>query len=391
MKQFRSVIVLLCAALLLSACATGERSDQRSRRPSPQAAARDALVAELSARARAEAAGGGVDAASRSALGAGLSVPSSFREQVRFPLDAPYVVAYRMTLRRGDVLRVRIDDLEGGGPLVAEVFQPTVGDLFRPVHAVPEGTRALRFEAHASGEYVLRLQPGPGGGGLYEIVVEGGAPLPFPVAGADLTAVGSWFGDPRDAGARGHEGIDIFAPRGTPVLAVASGRVATARSTPVGGKVVWLEDADSELTYYYAHLDDYRVREGDWVGAGDVIGTVGNTGNARGVRPHLHFGVYRPGRVALDPAPMLVSPLASHGVGATADASMLGRWARVNSNRVRLRNAPSPGGAILAELTPATPFRVLGGIADWHRIQLPDGTSGFVAARFTTLEDQTGW
>lgn len=387
MKLSTALIAIVCIPLS-GACATGERSDQRSRpRPTPQTAARDALVAELSARAGGVATD--VDDASRRALRSGLSVPSSFREQVRFP-DAAYAVAYRMTLRRGDVLRVRIDDVEGGGPLVADVFQPMAGGLFRPVHSHPRGTGELHFEAFSSGEYVVRLQPEPGSRGLYGITVEGPPPLPFPVAGADLGAVGSWFGDPRDAGARGHEGIDIFAPRGTAVVAVVSGRVVQARSTPVGGRIVWLEDVDSELTFYYAHLDEYLVREGAWVQAGDIIGTVGNTGNARGVRPHLHFGVYRPGRVPLDPAPLMVR-LALDADAFNADPGLLGRWARVNGDRVRLRSAPGPGGAILAELTPATPFLVLGGIADWHRVQLQDGTSGFVSARFTTAEEYSGW
>jgi peptidoglycan LD-endopeptidase LytH len=330
--------------------------------------------------------------AGRRALRSGLSVRGSFRERIRFPQDEPYAVAYRLTLRRGDVLTVRMTALDTDDALAAEVFQVVSPDMHRPVHSAPPGAHEVQFEARATGEYVVRLKPEHGVGGLYEIAVDGGAALLFPVAGADLGAVGSWYGDPRDAGARGHEGLDIFAPRGTPVLAAAGGRVTSARSTPVGGKVVWVEDADGDLTYYYAHLDEYHVRAGQWVSAGDVLGTVGNTGNARGVRPHLHFGVYRPGRVALDPAPWLAAgqPAPAPDLD-TGDAALVGRRARVTGDRVRLRAAPGLGGAVLAELGPGTPLRVIGGVADWHRVLLADGTTGFVAARFTTADEQADW
>ncbi|HSJ07179.1 MAG TPA: M23 family metallopeptidase [Longimicrobiales bacterium] len=391
MKLSTAALLFSCAGLL-GGCAAGERADVRSQpRPGSLAAARDNYAAERAARA-AETAPVSREDAARRALRSGLSVPGSFRERIRFPAEEPYAVAYRLTLRRGDVLTVRMTALDTDESLAAEVFQVVLPDLYRPVHAAPPGAREVQFEARATGEYVIRLNQESGIGGLFEIDVDGGAALLFPVAGADLDAVGSWYGDPRDAGARGHEGLDIFAPRGTPVLAAAGGRVTSARSTPVGGKVIWVEDADGDLSYYYAHLDAYHVRAGQWVSAGDVIGTVGNTGNARGVRPHLHFGVYRPGRVALDPAPWLVAgqPVPAPGLE-LGEAALIGRMARVTGDRVRLRSAPSLGGAILAELGPGTSLRVVGSVADWHRVLLADGTTGFVAARFTTPDEQADW
>src|SRR5690606_11079602 len=125
--------------------------------------------------------------------------------------------------------------------------------------------------------------------GTIDVVVNGGVSLEFPVAGGGKRDIGSVFGDPRDGGARSHEVVDIFAPRGTPVLAAADGFIRQARNTPTGGLVIWQSDASSDLTYYYAHLDELHAREGTYVRAGETIGTVGNTGNARGVRPHLHF------------------------------------------------------------------------------------------------------
>jgi peptidoglycan LD-endopeptidase LytH len=402
MKLSRTTLVLAAAALVMSACAAGERS--HTPRTQPRLQPRPVMTAPVAATLSARdvyAAGiagytdpaelRGWEEASRLALRSGLSIPPSFRERVRFPAGSPHAVAYRFALRQGDVLHVRVVGLDGGRPLFADVFQPVAAELFRPVHSAPAGESEFIVEARVTGAYVLRLQPELGSGGLYEVLVEGASgSLLFPVADAGLDAVGSWFGDARDGGARGHEGIDIFAPRSTPVVAVAAGRVTSARNTPVGGLVVWIDDAGSDLTYYYAHLDEIHAREGAFVAAGDTIGTVGNTGNARGVRPHLHFGIYRPGRVALDPAPLLATGAPVLADDAEVDSDMLGRWARVNGDRVRLRSSPNLGGAILAELTPATPLFVLGGVADWHRVLLPDGMSGFVSARFTAATDEAG-
>jgi murein DD-endopeptidase MepM/ murein hydrolase activator NlpD len=140
-----------------------------------------------------------------------------------------------------------------------------------------------------------------------------GASLVFPVAGKKSN-VGSFWGDARgDGGERSHEGIDIFAKKGTPVIAVADGEILSKHSTPLGGKVLWLQPKGKLWTAYYAHLDKQLVKEGDRVRKGQVIGTVGNTGNVRTTPAHLHFGVYT-WEGAIDPypvvknAPKIVSP-----------------------------------------------------------------------------------
>ncbi|MHB1324133.1 MAG: M23 family metallopeptidase [Coriobacteriia bacterium] len=119
----------------------------------------------------------------------------------------------------------------------------------------------------------------------------------FPVAGPH-EYIDSW-GFPRSGG-RSHRGSDILAPKGTPVVAVHSGSVTPGRNR-LGGLTVWL-DADNGARYYYAHLDSISVGHGR-VSAGQVLGTVGNSGNARGTPPHLHFEVHRPS--AVNPFPLL--------------------------------------------------------------------------------------
>lgn len=101
-------------------------------------------------------------------------------------------------------------------------------------------------------------------------------------------------------GFAGHEGIDFAAPIGTPVIAAADGSVWTLRATTItlmkhstksgayGNRLV-LRHANGSFFTVYAHLDAFAVHEGDVVKAGQVIGTVGNTGNSTG--PHLHFSL----------------------------------------------------------------------------------------------------
>lgn len=119
----------------------------------------------------------------------------------------------------------------------------------------------------------------------------------FPVAGP-TEYIDSW-GFAR-AGGRRHKGTDIMAERGTPVVAVRDGSVAPGRNG-LGGRIVWLT-ADDGTRYYYAHLDTIAVGVGRVV-AGQVLGTVGDSGNARGGPTHLHFEIHRP--QAVDPFPYL--------------------------------------------------------------------------------------
>ena len=98
-----------------------------------------------------------------------------------------------------------------------------------------------------------------------------------------------------------HHGVDLDVPSGTPVRAMAGGRVRFAGSMSGLGTVVWLDHGGSILSVY-AHLSELHVAEGASVRPGDVVGLSGATGNAEA--PHLHFEVWRWGR-AVDPVPLL--------------------------------------------------------------------------------------
>ena len=127
--------------------------------------------------------------------------------------------------------------------------------------------------------------------------------LPSPVKDVPPRKIVDSWGGPRSGGRR-HEGIDIFAPRGTPVVSTTRGLVTRVGTNRLGGQVVWVFGPGLEW-HYYAHLDQYGAfRPGDMVTAGDVLGYVGRTGNASGTPFHLHYGIYRHG-TAVNPYPRL--------------------------------------------------------------------------------------
>ncbi|MCD6023400.1 MAG: family metallopeptidase [Fibrobacteria bacterium] len=107
---------------------------------------------------------------------------------------------------------------------------------------------------------------------------------------------------------RKHQGQDLFAPRGTPVYSATTGYVTRIGENRLGGLTVWVMGAGRRV-YYYAHLDRYPegLKANDRVDTGTVIGYVGATGNARGGKPHLHFGVYTL-QGPINPMPLLRDP-----------------------------------------------------------------------------------
>ena len=151
--------------------------------------------------------------------------------------------------------------------------------------------------------------------------------LVMPVAGVAWDQLRDSFGDPRSGGRR-HRGIDIFAPRWTEVLAATSGTLSSIGEGGLAGRSLWLAGSDGR-SYFYGHLEDWAggIYEGMEVGAGHVVGYVGNSGNAARTPTHLHFEVHEDGR-AVNPHRVLASAEPSYGTG------------RVASRRPRAR----PGG-----------------------------------------------
>lgn len=135
-------------------------------------------------------------------------------------------------------------------------------------------------------------RPGGAGGSDY-----GGSGWVCPT-GTSAVAFGDTWGAPRSGGRR-HQGVDMIGSRGTPILAVVGG-FAKPKSNTLGGTTIWFTGSDGN-NYYYAHLDSYGKLGA--VSAGDVIGYMGDTGNAKYSVVHLHFEIHPGGGAAVNPYP----------------------------------------------------------------------------------------
>ena len=140
------------------------------------------------------------------------------------------------------------------------------------------------------------------------------ASIGMPLDGVDPLALQSSYDDARGGGTRQHRALDIMAPRGTPVRSATKGRVLKLFTSVAGGLMVYAADSSERFILMYAHLDAYApgLRDGAALSKGQVIGTVGFTGNASPSAPHLHLAVARSADVRnwskgmpIDPLPVL--------------------------------------------------------------------------------------
>ena len=254
-------------------------------------------------------------------------------------------------------LRVQLTAEHGGLPAGSEIVigsaqAVAVADLSAPpprppVGGVPPTTPTPTNRPRAP-------EPDVGGevpGGPVRVAPEVSARLSsggfvFPIFGT--ASFGDSFGGPRPNVQGGwHHGEDIFAAAGTPLLAVADGTLHTIGFNRIGGYRLWLRDTQGN-EFYYAHLSAYSplAVEGRRVQAGDVIGFVGDTGDADGGAPHLHFEIH--------PASML--GLGYDGV--VAPYSILLAWRRADDvsfsagrvyvpTRTGMATLPPPGAVLL--------------------------------------------
>lgn len=369
-------------ALGLVACEQAEQVHDRFRDLTPH----EAYQESLSDAGLAETAlGRDWLTAGRAAVDAAAPVNLPFEEVGFISAEDPGAMAYRVTVGRGQKLFAEIElESEDGAKVFVDLFRvpASEGDPPRPILSSDSVPGAFVHEPWRGGDFILRLQPELLRGGQYRVRLRLDAQLAFPVEGHGMRAVQSVFGVEREGGRRSHDGVDIFAPRGTPVLATSAGVVNRVDVTNLGGKVVWLRDPVRNSNIYFAHLDSQHVANGDRVQTGDTLGFVGNSGNARTTPPHLHFGVYRRGEGPVDPSPFLRTT-SGRMADMTADLDQLGSWVRLRNDGIRLRAAPSARSNVLREMLQYTPLRVLAGSGGYYRVRLPDGAHGYVAARLT--------
>ncbi len=324
-----------------------------------------------------------LEAAARAPREATLVDPP-YRETGYFSAEDPSAIGFRVGLREGQKLVVELE-VEGSARLFVDLLEERPGEddgqargnvpALRWLASLDTLSRRLQHEASGDGSVLLRLQPELLASVRYTLTLTRAPSLAFPVSGVGDTAIRSGFGASREGGRRLHEGVDIFAPRGTPVVASAAGR-ARVGTNRLGGNVVWLRDGGRSRTLYYAHLDTQLVGQGARVVRGDTLGLVGNSGNARTTPPHLHFGVYGRGRGPVDPEPFIRRP-SSEPPSVEVDLSALGSWARAE-RRSNLRSGPGTRFRETRVLDPGTLFRPRAAVGEWYRAELPDGRGGYI-------------
>ncbi|AKQ47662.1 peptidase M23 [Rufibacter radiotolerans] len=329
-------------------------------------------------------------AAGEQALQKPVPVTLPFKETGYFPANKPMAASYQFKVQRGQKVAVKVQTQGQEVPQVfIDLFEANPDNAAQPKQVAYADTTAqsLDYEIEEDLPHLLRVQPELLRSGQYTVTIETQPTLAFPVQGKDSRAVQSFWGAERDAGARKHEGVDIFAARLTPVVAAVEGVVTRVNVTPIGGKVVWLSDLKRQQSLYYAHLDSQLVQPGQRVAVGDVLGLMGNTGNAITTAPHLHFGIYRFGEGAVDPYPFVYQDR-TKPTALKVDEKKLGSWARVAKSNVALRESPASSANSLLTLPLHTPLQVLAGSATWYRVQLPDGQQGYVTASLVESLDK---
>lgn len=241
-------------------------------------------------------------AASEKALLQPEMIQLPYRMQGYFPADKPRALGLSFHVRQGEQIVFGLTKKMPGFIIYADLFNMDGSNSAHLLSADIDSTR-FSFDATQTGEYIIRLQPQLSNSGEYDFSISTGPSLGFPVSG-NKARTGSFWGDDRDGGKRRHEGIDIFAPKLTPAVAAADGYITGANEEGLGGKTVWLRVTGKNYSLYYAHLDKQLVSAGQFVKKGDVVGLVGNTGNAKSTPSHLHFGVYTYGG-PVDPFPFV--------------------------------------------------------------------------------------
>ncbi|MCM8570963.1 M23 family metallopeptidase [Gramella jeungdoensis] len=212
------------------------------------------------------------------------------------------IYSYEIYLMPGEVLDAQIETDTNSTLIFSSLYRKfsEENEGFEEIAVGKPEQRSLKFEIQEKGLYKLVLQPEIEANTAFTIKIQKNPAYLFPVLNGKNSDIGSYWGDMREGGKRDHKGIDIFAERGTPVIAATAGRVGFTGEKGLGGKQIWLRDSKRKLSLYYAHLDS--IKPGlKRVQQGDTLGFVGNTGNARSTPPHLHFGIYKRRYGALDP------------------------------------------------------------------------------------------
>jgi len=321
-------------------------------------------------------------AAAGKSLGQPVSVSLPYKESGYFAAEKPAAAGYLFSAKRGEKIVVNVQPKPAAGAMVfAELWSVTGAAQRSFLTAIDSTTRQLQYAVEKDGQFILRLQPELLRTVEYTVTISVTGSLAFPVQRSGDPKIISTWGVDRDGGKRSHEGIDIAAKFRTPALAGADGYVSRVNENALGGKVVFISDANTGYSLYYAHLDSQMVRSGQRVKAGDVVGLVGKTGNAINTVPHLHFGIYTNGG-AIDPL-AFVDNRRTEPKPVTASLSPLNQWMRTNAV-ASVFETPSAKSTIVVKTGKADALLVIAATENWYKVELPNGQPGYVNSSAVT-------
>lgn len=306
-----------------------------------------------------------------------LSISLPYKETGYFASERPDAAGYAFSCRRGEKLIVTLSQKPAGKcQLFVDLWQYNPNKTIKYLQSADTASNALTHEIEQDGNYLLRLQPELLCSTEYTLTLTTSPTLAFPIPESANPHIGSVWGDNRDAGARHHEGIDIFGKFRTPVIAAANGYITQVNENRLGGKVVFMRPTGKDYLLYYAHLDSQIAREGQIVKVGDTLGLMGNTGNARTTPTHLHFGIYTNGG-AINPLPFVeTKPQTPYNITAALEA--IGSY--VHTTRATDLYEGTSRLANKTNLVAFSPLRIIGAAANWYKVIAADSTEGFVSS-----------
>ena len=307
-----------------------------------------------------------------------------FRETGYFSSEKTPAVAFKFKATKGQKLSITLNKKTAvPNTIYLDLWQLTAENTTKLVASADTLGNPVAVEINNTGEYLIRLQPELLSSVEYTIDIVAGPSLSFPTR-TGRNQIKSYYGDGRDENRRKHEGIDIFGTFRSPVIAASNGMVNRVNENNLGGKVVWLRPEGKDYTLYYAHLDQQIATEGQIVSVGDTLGLMGNTGNAKTTPTHLHFGIYAPSG-AVDPLPFLAP--AVYPANIAVSTGNLNKTLRTK-NSAKLYSSPETNATVVRSLPASTILTASAATANWYRVDLPDGKSGFVkGTELTTVSN----
>jgi len=302
-----------------------------------------------------------------------LSINLPYAETGHFSTHLSEIYTYTFRLQEGEIFKLEIQKDSLNHRVFIDFFKEKNSSFIAiKSNTIKENT--LEFTPKKTGIYKVVLQPEIAANTSFFITLQNQPAYAFPVTGKGNDAIQSYWGNPRDGGKRSHEGIDIFAKKRTPVVAVVNGKISKTGNRGLGGKQVWLREGLFGNSLYYAHLDSIIAKSGAKVNIGDTLGLVGNSGNARTTPPHLHFGIYKRG--AINPLPFVYksNKLRKEDFPINYRNDFL----YVKVEKANLRQGPGTSFTKIGELTAKDTLQLLGEHKNWLHIKTTKNQQAYI-------------